>query len=163
MTTKFRNVKDFARWYLEQPLSFARAPHDGLFEYKTEGGTVSSLILYRDGQFQAELFFGIGTGYFPEHSHPNVDSVEVVISGGADFKLNGRSVIAANELEVLSSTGALAVAGTRVRIRAGVMHGANVSVKGAAFLSLQHWLNDTAPSSVGLDWIGPEHLNVHRA
>jgi hypothetical protein len=83
-----------------------------------------------------------------------------VISGGADFTLRGQHVIDTARLLLVSDTGALQVAGARVRIRPGVLHGANVGPKGAAFLSLQHWLEGVAPTSVGLDWEGPSHIEV---
>jgi hypothetical protein len=153
-------VREFARWFMARPIDFSHAPHDGISVYTTEGGVVSSLILYRDAPFQAELFFGVGPGYFPDHSHPHVDSIEVVISGGADFTLRGQHVIDPARLLLVSDTGALQVAGARVRIRPGVLHGANVGPKGAAFLSLQHWLEGVAPTSVGLDWEGPSHIEV---
>lgn len=159
-----RNIKEFADWFLSQPIDFSHAPADGIYRYETEGGTVTSLILFRKSPFQAELFTAwpsaVGPGYFPEHTHPNVDSIEVPISGAANFTLRGQPIAKELFTKRVSSTGALWIAGSRIRVRPSVRHGANLGAQGGAFLSLQHWLNDVQPTSVGLDWKGPEHLEI---
>ena len=49
------------------------------------------------------------------------------------------------------------------RVRETDWHGANVMTDGGAFLSIQHWRNGVAPSSVGLDWEGTPVSSEQRA
>jgi hypothetical protein len=63
------------------------------------------------------------------------------------------------QLQCIADDGTQVVAGVQFRIRPGVLHGAVVGPKGGAFLSLQHWI-EGEPTSVGLDWLGPEHVEI---
>lgn len=159
-----RNVVEFARWFLAQPFSALRPPKDGIYEYVTAGGTVHGVVLHREAPWQVELFSvapGRG-GFFPEHGHPHVDSIEVLLGGEIAFTRNGRRVSADEEVFGIASDGASPLCGAQIRVRPGVPHGASLGSAGAMFLSIQHWLDGVPPTSVGLDWDGPPHTHVRR-
>lgn len=159
----FANLPEFANWLMEQPLSSLRPPKNAVYSYVTAGGAVHSLVLYRSAPYQAELFFGLpagSEGFFPEHSHPNVDSIEVMMSGQIGFTLRGRPVNTPDEVAGIAPDGSAMLLGARVRVREGVSHGAKVGPGGGAFLSLQRWRDGVEPTSVGLDWDGPPHIEI---
>lgn len=159
----FANLPEFANWFLAQPFQSLRPPKNAVHSYVTAGGAVHSLVLYRSAPYQAELFFGLpveSEGFFPEHSHPNVDSIEVMLSGQIGFTLRGKPVNAREDVTGVALDGSAALCGARVRVHANVSHGAWVGPGGGAFLSLQRWRDGIEPTSVGLDWDGPPHREV---
>lgn len=146
-----RNLAAFARWFLSQPPTAWRAPPCATYEFDAQGSKVSSVILHRDGRYQAELFMGTQSGMFPEHAHPNVDSIEVMIAGRIEFMIRGRPAFSG---EVFAKNGMV------IGVGAGVAHGAIVHNGGGAFLSLQRWREGVPVTSVGIDWDGPAHHGV---
>lgn len=157
---QFQNLFAFSKWFLSQSLSSLRPPHNAVYFYQTEGGVVTSVVLCRVGQFQVELFVGPGPGHFPEHAHPNVDSIEMHLTGEIAFTIRGRQVIPPDRIKEIASDGASVFCGFRSRVGAGVPHGANVGPGGGAFLSIQQWRDGLQPTSVGLDWVGPPHVSA---
>lgn len=163
MTTdnpEFSNLAGFARWFLAQPLSALRPPRSAVYGYRDADGVVSSLVLYRRDPYQVELIWGAGPGTVPEHSHRNVDSIEVILSGDLGFILDGRRRVTEEHLASVESDGSLTICGQPLRVRPNQRHGAIVGPRGAAFLSIQRWLNGVQPTSVGLDWDGAPHIGV---
>jgi len=157
---EFDSLPSFARWFLSQPFRALRPPRSLVYFYQTEGGIVISTVLCRHGQYQVELFAGPGPGFFPPHRHPNVDSIEVMLGGDVGFRVGERTVFSEAQLASTASDGASLVTGQRIRVRPTDQHGASVGEAGGAFLSIQRWLNDVEPTSVGLDWDGPAHLAI---
>lgn len=147
-----RNLAAFARWFMAQPPTAWRVPQYATYEFDAQGSQVSSVILYRDGRYQAELFMSTQSGVFPEHAHPNVSSIEVMIAGRIEFKVRGRSMFPP---AVFSNN--LPTQGMMVGVGAGVPHGAIVHEGGGAFISLQRWRDGVPITSVGVDWDGPAH------
>lgn len=147
-----RNLASFARWFLAQsPLAW-RVPKNAIYEFDMQGGKASGVVLYRDGRYQAELFIITHPGIFPEHSHPNVDSIELLIAGHIEFIVRGQSKL---RPEVLAKK--MPTLGTMVGVGAGVSHGAILHEGGGSFVSLQRWREGVKIRSVGIDWDGPPH------
>lgn len=96
-------------------------------------------VLYRDGQFQVELFNVRPNSTIPAHIHPNVDSFEVYVSGDIVFMRDGELV----EQHVV---------GGSTRILPSCWHGGEFGERGGCFLSVQKWLNGVEPKFVGDDW-----------
>ena len=154
---RFDVLSHFTDWVLKQPL-MGMAPA-AVYDY----GPVRSLLLYRDPPFQVELFtIAPGSGFPEEHRHPHVDTFEVHVWGEIVLTVNGQ---VAEPVRIPQEHGGLLLL---TRVRQTDWHGAHPIPGGGAFLSIQHWLDGVAPTSVGLDWEGtppsPEHagLLAHR-
>lgn len=166
----FRNLADFARWFLAQPFGVLRPPQVPVSYYELatdagakEGAAVTGIVLYRSPPYQVELFSVHATengASFPEHRHPDVDSIECFLSGDIAFTIAGRRVASDEDLEQLSQDGAHALSGALLRVRSRDWHGARVGPLGGSFLSLQRWRDGVKPTSVALNWIGPPHVSA---
>lgn len=146
----FKSVIEFATWFINQPLGklipFMR-PNS------TNYGPIARSVLFRNQYFQVEMWtVWPGETQFPEHNHPDVDTVEIHLSGDLRFTLNGNP-IDSNLLIPLKGGGALPA----IRINHDDTHQASAGIGGAMFLSCQQWLNDVNPNSVALNWEG-EHF-----
>jgi hypothetical protein len=146
-----RNLAAFSRWFMSQPPTSWLVPLNPVHVIETQSGTVRGVVLYREGRYQAEFFLVTESTNFPEHSHPNVDAIEVLIAGDIEFVVRGRSL---RRPGLLENPLKFAI---RIGVGAGVSHTAILHGGGGAFLSLQHWREGVPMTSVGLDWDGPEH------
>ena len=127
-------------------------------------GPITTITLHRDPPLQAELVIvKPGGSGFPEHLHPNVDSVEIVLSGDIRFTRNGAPEPLCDGWPALAAEGQLGL----LAIPHTDWHGATVGPDGAAFISCQHWLHGVVPTTVGADWegapLGPRHEAVWAA
>ena len=144
MIMHFDTLECFAEWFLQQRL-MAMMPV-AIYDY----GGIRSLVLYRDATFQAELFvIAPGAGFPEEHRHPHVDTFEVDIFGDIRLTINGKrrrptAIIRQDHERPFCMN----------RVRETDWHGASIMSEGGAFLSIQHWRDGVAPTSVGLDWEG---------
>jgi hypothetical protein len=156
------SLRQFAKWFLSQPFRSLRPPQGAMYRFDTEGGTVQSIVLYRQAPFQVELFCGIPGDIesVPEHSHPNVDSIEYVLGGNIDFSVCGKNIEDEDRVNGTSEDGSSLLCGLRMHVRPGAAHAAIVGPAGGLFLSIQKWREGLNPTSVGFDWEGPAHLNV---
>lgn len=145
----------FLRWYGDHGPAWPMAPQNGLWFT----GGLPGLTLYQAGAFQVQLFiFPAGTEV-PEHRHPHVDTIELRVAGDFDFRVAGISSI---PLDFLADRRGPVSRwwGRGVRVRPGDWHDLSVGASGAAFLSVQHWLQGE-PSTVGLDWEGRPVNKLH--
>ena len=124
---------------------------------------VTCILMYRRDQFQVQMFAVPEGTIIPEHTHPNVDSIEVYVGGNIQLSVGGKHVYPAEIL--FENSGPLKLAsrrGERVRVRPDQIHGATIGAGGAVFLSIQHWLNGVAPHCVAADYdgvaMGEHHL-----
>ena len=99
---------------------------------------VNGIVLYRNNNYQVELFICKPNLVIPEHTHPDVDSYEVFLYG-MKFTHNGEAVInseqALEEMEGMPS-----YAYQTIRVRPNDPHGGTASKNGGAFISIQRWL-----------------------
>jgi quercetin dioxygenase-like cupin family protein len=100
-------------------------------------GNTSGVVLYRNGQFQVELFIVQPNVEIVQHIHPNVDSYEVHLAGDINFYCDG---ILYND-------------GKPVRVTTNAWHGGFFGPQGGSFLSVQKWINGVSPKFVGDDWV----------
>ena len=140
----------FLEWYLNAspPIAPPRGAPPVHFVEKVTG-----VVVYREGQFQVQLFTAAPGAAIPPHHHPNVDSYEVSL-WGMRFAIyqNGKK----NEMH----PNVMRKRGKAIRILPDTDHEALASKHGGCFLSVQHWLNGTKPSSVGNDWVGLENMGA---
>ena len=125
---------------------------------------VTRLLLYRHKQFQVEMFIAPEGTIIPEHTHPNVDSMQVYVGGNIIFTRNGKYEYPEEQLYALN--GPLKCASKRgrtMRVGPNDKHGAVVGEGGGVFLAVQHWLNGIAPHSVAGDYDGMAMGEDHSA
>lgn len=151
-------------WILSSPLGLITlAPTTGVVVL--DHSSVATACLFRSGPWQAELvLMKGGSPEWPgEHRHPNVDSYEVAISYPIPFIKNGK-LLSGPELVVrVPGINDRHVDCNCVRLLPTDWHKAPVMPEsGGVVLSVQRWLNDVEPTSVGLDWIGEPTTEGHR-
>lgn len=117
----------------------------------TNFGNIISLILYRKGQFQVELFIvPHSQSQFCEHRHPDVDVMEFGLTGDAALFINSAPSCSEEDVNAWllgeKETVPIHIAPTDLHSGCGYTP--------YAFLSIQHWLHNVPPSSVGLNWTG---------
>ena len=159
-------LDDFLTWFLAQGPILGKIPVVSAvynFGQDNQGGQVMSGVLYRNKQFQVELFVVAGPCIIPEHTHPNVDSYEVLLGGQIRFSRDGKWLIPESYQTDVLENGTSPHRSKTVRVNHNTSHGGVVGPGGAMFFSVQHWLNSVEPHSVGLDWTGltssQEHLD----
>ncbi len=113
---------------------------------------VQANLLYREGGFQIQMFTVPPNYVIPGHTHPNVDSIEVYVSGQIKFSHGGRFVF--ESLETVHGRDPDSYTWRMLRVRPQDRHGAVSGVQGARFISIQHWLNGIPPSCVSADYSG---------
>jgi quercetin dioxygenase-like cupin family protein len=128
----------FAFWWL-QTRSINTPTKSALIHQKDTHG----VVLYRQGQFQVELFNVKPNSVIIPHIHPNVDSYEVFVGGDIIFSCDG--------VEYAQTT-----LGDRIRVKPSSWHGGHFGPSGGVFLSIQHWLNGVEPGFVGDDWVAAD-------
>lgn len=124
---------------------------------------VTAILLYRKDQFQVQMFAVPEGTIIPEHTHPNVDSIEVYAGGNIMFSHSGKYVFP--EETVHEHDGPFRCAtmrGAKIRVRPNDVHGGVFGEGGGVFLSVQHWLNGVKPHCVAADYdgltMGEDHL-----
>lgn len=162
----FPNLGTFARWVLQQSLGDIRPTKDSLRTYVHGNCTATTLVLFRHPPYQVELvtfFPSPGGCVAPDHRHPDIDSIEVILSGDVGFTLRGKQLLTDEMLAKSHPDGAAWVLGAKIRVRPTDFHGARVGPAGGTFLSIQRWLHGIEPSSVVMNWEVPPHLSVSGA
>jgi len=141
---------DFAHQYLrDHPVCSDFIGHGPLSRI----GAVSGQLLYREGPYQVEVFSVPPDYIVPAHTHPDVDSIEVYLSGSIKFSHSGSFVFQTEQTVRGPDDGSYAW--RMLRIRPQDMHGAVTGTSAARFISIQHWLNGTPPTSVAYNYTGP--------
>lgn len=102
-------------------------------------GSLSGVVLYREDEYQVQLFIVKPNSVIEPHIHPNVDSYEVFVGGDISFMCD----------DVWYEQKSLNDA---IRVKPSSWHEAKFGNKGGCFLSIQKWLNGVEPTSVGDDW-----------
>lgn len=136
MTETFDELTAFLNWWLS-----TRNFNPPVETPTNQNGNLSGVVLYRDNSFQVQLFIVKPNSEIEPHIHPNVDSYEVYVSGDIEFMCDGVWFDQAQT----QGNGVM-------RVRPSSWHGGKFGPRGGCFLSVQHWLNNVHPTSVGDDW-----------
>jgi hypothetical protein len=143
-------LEEFAAWYKENEYP-VRPPFEDCV-YITDNSY--SYVLFRQGQFQAEVYLVKPNSGSPEHSHPRVENIILFWGGdatpsygGVPVKIGPFSRPAAN-----GTSPAFGVMGPKITDEQ--THALHTGPKGAAFLSLEKWPEDIKPTSVVVNWKG---------
>jgi len=153
-------LEGFCNWFLKNMPVLGAVPFAGAVSKIQD---VTGILLYRKDQFQVQMFAVPEGTIIPEHTHPNVDSIEVYVGGNIMFSHSGKYIFPKGEVQAL--TGPLGCAnkrGATIRVRPNDVHGGVFGEGGGVFLSVQHWLNGVKPHCVSADYdgltMGEHHL-----
>lgn len=121
-------------------------------------GGVQTSVLQADGRFQVEAVMVGPNVVIPDHTHPNVDTIEYPLAGLLRLTLDG--------IDLFPNAGddvyALCARRVAVRIDRDQIHGGKAGPGGALFLSIQRW-DTLARGHVGRDWRGATVSPAHEA
>lgn len=131
---QFDELQAFLHWWMAvRPLN---TPEEAPTNFS---GELSGVVLFRQGQYQVQLFIVQPNSIIKPHIHPNVDSYEVYLGGDIIFT---RDDVEFEQTEY----------GDTIRVKPTNWHGGKFGERGGSFLSVQKWLNGVKPTSVGEDW-----------
>ena len=140
----------FLQWYLDAGLRLF-VPQDNFIHF-VEG--VTGVTIYRSEPYQVQLFTATPNTVIPSHTHPNVDSYEVSLSG-MEFYLDDKVVLPRWYANIKAKGSNIPDSHYKVvRVLPESPHSAIAGKNGGAFMSVQKWLNNVKPTSVGNDWDG---------
>jgi quercetin dioxygenase-like cupin family protein len=130
----FDDLNAFLNWWISnKPFN---TPNDSP---TNANGTLSGVVLYRQDQYQVQLFNVQPNCVIEPHIHPNVDSFEVFVGGDIVFINDNVEHPRTKLFDV-------------IRVKPTSWHGGKFGERGGCFLSVQKWLNGVPPTSVGNDW-----------
>lgn len=109
-------------------------------------GNVNCAILHRLGNLQTEIVTIQPGQLIPLHTHPGVDSVDLLVAGMIDLTVGDLRIP-----KPLKRVG--------VRIPQDCPHGGEAGAEGVTFLSCQRWA--VPPSYIGLAWRGEPCSVLH--
>lgn len=136
---------DYAQRVMGKTLMTMQTPLFGLEMF----GSAACLVLDREGQFQAELCIFPPGIPIPHHLHPDVDSIEIQITGSLHLYIEGKNIMRGADFDKMADL----LQKVGFRIPANADHNVEIGDKGAVFLSVQRW-NKGQPDHVGYNWRG---------
>ena len=156
---KWQTVEEFRDWYCQKGFPL-RPPFKNPVFYTDNA---MSLCLFREGQFQVELYVTQPHSTSPKHTHPGVESAFVYLTGNIQFNLEGRENPDVSQWQYAKENGTHALLGKTVSSPDGIPHWLSIGPEGGAFLSFEYW-KDKEPVSVTTNWegdaVGEEHAKV---
>lgn len=151
-------LEEFADWYKQNGYPIRPPAVDCV--YVTDNSY--SYVLFRQGNFQAEIYLVQPNSGSPEHSHPKVENIILFWGGDASttydgVPINPPAVAQPKGLDEPSPYfGAMGPKMTDEHT-----HSLRTGPRGAAFLSLEKWPENVRPTSVIVNWkgaaIGAQH------
>lgn len=154
----WNTVEQFAEWYEENQFPIRPPQHNAIF--RTDNA--SALVLFRQGQFQVELYIGDPNSITPEHSHPGVESIIMFISGEGTTTVNEKEVADPRPyFNKVNEDGTSILFKQKLRISPSDSHGLTSYSKGFAFYSIEKWPDNIQPTSVAAHWHGETTGNLH--
>ena len=147
----WNTLEEFAEWYKANGFPI-RPP----FEDPVYVTDISySYVLYREGQYQAELYLVRPNTSSPEHSHPGVENIIMVWGGDVSFSQEGRYNDLSEFYKEAGPNGTNKLFGmTSPNLKGTATHALFAGNKGGAFLSLEKWPEGKKMTSVTINWEG---------
>jgi hypothetical protein len=139
----WQTVEEFADWYKANGYPISPPLNEKV--YVTD--ISYSYVLFREGQFQVELYLVAPNTFSPEHSHPGVENIVVV--WGGDIGHTAASI-------TTPPFGAQAPT-----IKDGSSHELHAGNNGCAVLSIEKWSDSIKPTSVSINWKGDTCGKTH--
>ncbi len=155
----WNTLEEFAKWYKENNFPI-RPP----FEDPVYVTDISySYVLFREGQYQAELYLVRPNTSSPDHSHPGVENIIMVWGGDIHTTRNGQFEDLSSNYDSPSPLGTNKLFGAcSEKLTDKETHALKVGNKGGAFLSLEKWPAGITPNSVTVNWKGDPVDEGHR-
>jgi hypothetical protein len=122
-------------------------------------GAVDATLLYREGEFQVEMFSVPPHHIIPAHTHPNVDNIQVYVDGEIKFSHQGKFVFEVTDS--MAPNDSAPFNWRMLRVKPEDRHGAIAGSSWARFISIQRWLNGIPPHCVAADYDGPVMDQAH--
>jgi hypothetical protein len=157
----WNTLEEFAQWYKESGYPI-RPP----FEDPVYVTDISySYVLFREGQYQAELYLVRPNTSSPNHSHPGIENIIMIWGGDVSNSQNGKKLDLSEYYKEPSPTGTNKLFGmSSEKLTDQGYHALFAGNKGGAFLSLEKWPTDRKMTSVTIEWDGeavdPSHAEL---
>jgi hypothetical protein len=153
-------LEEFAEWYKKEGFPI-RPP----FEDPVYTTDISySYVLYREGQYQAELYLVRPNTSSPDHSHPGVENIIMVWGGNVHTRQNGQVFDYSEHYNEAAMNGTNKLFGmSSKKLTDDQTHALIAGDKGGAFLSLEKWPEGVKPNSVTINWAGDPVDPTHGA
>ena len=151
-------VEQFTKWWIKnKPI---RPPFiDGIFYTDI----AASVVLFREGPFQVELYISKPDSVAPYHSHTKVDSILMYLTGNMVF---GKNNIEPDFSEYQKPHDTIKDAhflfGKFDYLKEGELHNLTTKEEGGCFFSFEKW-HDRVPNSVTVNWEGELTGNLHKS
>lgn len=157
----WNTLEEFVEWYKAEGFPIRPPFEDPI--YLTD--ISYSFVLYREGQYQAELYLVKPNSETPDHSHPNVENIIMVWGGDLNTRIDGVFIDYPAWLNDRSENGTHKLFGMcGEKLTDKKTHAVVAGAKGGALLSLEKWPEGSVPSSVTVNWSGdpvdPLHGNI---
>lgn len=114
------------------------------------------VTLYRDNEFQVQLWTCAPNTEISDHTHPDVDGMAVRVAGDIRFRKHGKPVNH-RDMKIMTWRGMRTPA---VHLGPNDSHGVSIGPVGGSFLAITRWLNG-GPQSVHLNWQGDPLDETH--
>lgn len=122
-----------------------------------------SLVLFRQGPYQVELYVCKANTQPPYHQHPGVDSCFVFLGGNIESGREDGTFTDLSAFQQEGLEGCHMLFGQTTFALNGAGHCLKVGPEGGAFLSFEKW-NEGEPSSVTVNWrgapVGEDHAKT---
>ena len=122
-----------------------------------------ALCVYRSGRFQVELYIVKPNTETTKHSHPNINSISMYLTGNMTFAKENEEYIDLSKLQKEGANGTHVLLGSIAETNNGKVHSLKVGPEGGAFLIFEFW-KDRDPVSVTVHWegdlVGEQHAQT---
>jgi len=129
------DLEEFMEWWMFH--KSIKPPTDALFFVPG----ICSIVLYRKGQFQVELFLAYPEQSVHRHKHPLTESYQITLAGDLSAMVNMTQVTEADHYYMAT-----------MLLPSDRWHKAATGKRGAAYLSIQKWLHNTPPTFLANSW-----------
>lgn len=157
----WETLEEFAEWYKSNGFPI-RPP----FEDPVYVTDISySYVLFREGQYQAELYLVRPNTSSPDHSHPGIENIIMVWGGNVHTRQNGEVFDYSEHYKEARADGTNKLFGmSSSKLTEDQTHALIAGDKGGAFLSLEKWPVGKKMTSVTIEWNGeavdPSHAEL---
>jgi len=156
----WNTLEEFVEWYKAEGFPIRPPFEDSV--YITD--ISYSYVLYREGQYQAELYLVRPNTSSPPHTHPGVENIVMLWGGDVNLEHDGE-FIDSSPYNIKTESGTSQLFGVcGPKLTETSTHALFAGAKGGAFLSLEKWPADVTPNSVTINWKGdpvdPTHGDI---